>query len=104
MSLNNIVVDGLDTRACTVGVFLNLTKASTVRDRRNLLAKLESHGIRFVLLKWLGSYVSHRIQNIQILNKPSKLLELWFGVPQGSNISPFVFLIYVNDDCVSLQR
>ena len=51
-------------------------------------------GIKDLALKWFRSYLSGRQQCISIDNIMSNLVELLFGVPQGSVMGPFKFCVY----------
>ena len=62
-----------------------------------LLSKLELYGIRGTSLKWFRSYLSNSKQICFINGKQSDVNELKCGVPQGSNLGSFLFLLYIND-------
>jgi hypothetical protein len=64
-------------------------------DHKILLTFLENtKGIRGSALNWFSSYLSGRTQCISIDNVMSHLIELLFGVPQGSVMGPFKFCVY----------
>ncbi len=98
------IVEGIESRETTLGVFLDLSKAFDCVDHAILMNKLEYYGIRGVPLKWIESFLSNRTQFVEITNVRSEGRVLSYGVPQGSILSPLLFLIYVNDVGSSVQK
>ena len=62
-----------------------------------LLDKLEHCGIRGVALDWVRSYLSNRLQFVQFNVQCCSPQTICCGVPQGSNLGPLFFLLYIND-------
>ena len=60
----NYVYDALDNRKLVLGIFLDISKAFDSVDRK-LLYKLESVGIRGIIVQWFASYLSDRFQFVQ---------------------------------------
>ena len=54
-------------------------------------------GIRETPLKWFRSYLHQRKQVCKINNAVSNAVQINCGVPQGSNLGPLLFNLYIND-------
>ena len=55
------------------------------------------YSIRENSLKWFDAYIKGRKQVCSVNGKISSAREIEFGVPQGSNLGPILFLLYIND-------
>ena len=78
-------------------VFVDLQKSFDTVDHQILLAKLNHCGIRGVSNDWFKSYLSNRNHCLSINGYESGLVLINCGLPQGSGLSPLLFLLYVND-------
>lgn len=88
---------GLDNKEKTVGIFCDLSKAFDCVDHSILLKKIEYYGIRNKELQLIESYLQERTQITQVENSKSAPQNIHKGVPQGSILGPFLFLVYIND-------
>ena len=75
-----------------------MSKAFDTVDHSILLKKLEVYGITERNYAWIKSYLSNRVQYIQIdENSRTEICVVKCGVPQGSILGLLLFLLYVND-------
>ena len=81
----------------TVLIFLDLRKAFDTISHDILLKNLFRYGIRGVVYNLLKSYLTERKQFVYINGSYSTTKAIQYGVPQGSNLGPILFSIYVND-------
>ena len=75
----------------------DLSKAFDCFDHELLIAKLNAYGFSLTALKLVHNYLSNRKQRTKINSTYSSLLEIIFGVPQGSILGPLLFNIFLID-------
>ena len=86
----------LDERKQVDTVFLDYSKAFDSVSFNCLLKELFDVGVRSKLLSWFRSYLTCRHHRTVIDGCESSLLPISSGVPQGSNLGPLLFIIYIN--------
>ena len=78
-------------------IYLDLQKAFDKICNARLLSKLKSYGIGGKLLQWIENFLSNRRQCVHLRGSKSDWINIFSGVPQGSVLGPFLFIVYVND-------
>ena len=76
---------------------MDLSSAFDLVDPQLLRNKLRIYGMQNDFLELIKSYLDNRYQAVWIDHALSEYLPCPFGVPQGSNLGPLLFSIFVND-------
>ena len=91
--------DGYEVR----GVFLDISKAFDKVWHDGFIFKLQENRISGNLLKVLKHFLTNRKQRVVLNGQSSSWTNVKAGVPQGSNLRPLLFSIYINDLTDSLS-
>lgn len=85
----------MDGGKVTALTLLDLSAAFDTIDHGILLQRLEKwYGFSGVVISWLNSYLSDRLQSVKLDHCLSKKEILRSGVPQGSVLGPLLFTLY----------
>ena len=89
-------LDAADTGQITLLAMLDLSAAFDTIDHATLLERLQrSYGIDGMVLKWIKSFNSNRVQTVIFADVKTASVALLHGVPQGSVLEPLLFNLYI---------
>jgi len=87
----------INNRHYTLAVMLDLTKAFDMVWHRGLLHKIKGLGLQGNILSFIEDFLTGRTIQVRVGNNLSSSYHLENGTPQGSVISPLLFLLMIND-------
>ena len=80
-----------------VSLFLDLSKAFDTVNHQILLNKLKFYGLQQSEYNWFQAYLSNRKQQVYVNVVACDSCVISTGVPQGSILGPWLFIIFIND-------
>jgi len=89
------IIAAADCQEVTLLSLLDLSIAFDCVDHDILISRLQnSFGICGSVLSWLESFLTDRTQQVCYGATLSAVVQLCFGIPQGSVLGPLLFLLY----------
>ncbi|GFT74511.1 RNA-directed DNA polymerase from mobile element jockey [Trichonephila clavipes] len=80
----------------TLAVFLDISAAFDRVWRQKLVHTIQGTGINGKALLWINDFLRGRKFSVRFNGALSESRRMWAGVPQGSVLSPLLFLIFMN--------
>ena len=78
-------------------LFIDYAKAFDHVDHSTILRKMATMGIPDFITRWMFSFLADRQQRVKIGNYLSQWVKLNGGMPQGTWLGLYIFLILIND-------
>ena len=79
-----------------MAVALDIQSAYDTLDHVALLWKLREKGVPRYLVVWIRAFLAHRTAQL-VVNESAYPFAIFVGVPQGSPLSPTLFLVFMDD-------
>jgi hypothetical protein len=91
------VEDAWEKKRVAAALMMDVKGAFPIVNRACLLHKMRAAHLDENLVEWVDSFMSDRLVEITIAGEAGEAIATNTGLPQGSPVSPILFLIYIVD-------
>lgn len=104
LRLQDHILKKLKCKENVLAIFIDFERAYDMLHVPTLLRKLKEIGIKGNIYKWISNFLTHRTFQVKVGAAFSTIFKQENGTPQGSIISPLLFLIMINDIQLGLDN
>jgi hypothetical protein len=97
--LQSKVQEAWKKKHTTALLFVDVKGAFDYVSANQLLAMCKKLKLPLALIRWISFFLSQRSIQLRFNGKTQPLQRIRIGIPQGSPISPILFLLYIRDIC-----
>ena len=102
--LQSKVQEAWKKKHTTALLFVDVKGAFDHVSANQLLAMCKKLKLPLALIRWISFFLSERSMQLRFNGKTQPLQRVKIGIPQGSPISPILFLLYIRDICRTRQN
>ena len=95
--MEHIIHTHIDQKKQVDVIILDFSKAFDTVAHNKLISKLQNYGIQGKTNKWINKLLKFRNQKVVLDGEMSDPVSVTSGVPQGTVLGPFMFLLHIND-------
>jgi ribonuclease HI len=97
LKLQDTILKQIKNRGSVLGVFLDFEKAYDMLWTKGMLEKIKKLNINGTMYSYIKDFINNRTFHVRVGSSRSSNRKLQNGTPQGSVISPTLFLLMIND-------